>query len=161
MDRGYLDFKRLYKIHQAGAWFITRAKDNTSYRRQRSRPVDKTTGVRSDQSILLAGYQAKKNYPDKIRRVRYYDTITDRYYVYITNNVDLDATTIAHLYKCRWQIELFFKWVKQHLSIKVFWGRSENAVKTQICIALCTYLMVSIIKKQLRIERSNYDILQI
>lgn len=161
MDRGYIDFTRLYSIHQAKAFFITRAKDNTSYRRQRSRPSDQTTGVRSDQSILLSGYRAKKNYPEKIRRIRYYDTVTDRYYVFLTNNFDLDALTIAELYKCRWQIELFFKWIKQHLCITSFWGRSENAVKTQICIALSTYLLVAIVKKQLRIDRSNYDILQI
>lgn len=161
MDRGYLAFTRLHVIHEAKAFFITRAKDNTSYRRQRSRPSDETTGVRSDQSILLSGYQAKKNYPEKLRRIRYYDAVTDRYYVFLTNNFELDAFTIAELYKSRWQIELFFKWIKQHLCIKSFWGRSENAVKTQICIALCAYLMVAIVKKQLRIERSNYDILQI
>ncbi len=161
MDRGYIDFARLHVIHNAKAWFITRAKDNTSYRRQRSHPSDETTGVRSDQSILLSGYQAKKNYPEKLRRIRYYDVVTNRYYVFLTNNFDLDALTIAALYKARWQIELFFKWIKQHLCIKSFWGRSENAVKTQICIALCAYLMVAIVKKQLRIDRSNYDILQI
>ncbi len=115
MDRGYLDFARLYKMHQAKAFFITRAKDNTSYRRQRSRPSDKTTGVRSDQSILLSGYQSKKNYPEQIRRIHYYDALTDRYYVFLINNFDLDALTIAELYKSRGQIELFFKWIKRHL----------------------------------------------
>lgn len=161
MDRGYLDFKRLYRIHSAKAFFITRAKDNTSYRRQRSHPSDKTTGVRSDQTILLSGYYARKHYPEKIRRIRYHDSVTDRYYVFLTNNFDLPAQTIASLYKCRWQIELFFKWIKQHLCVTMFWGRSENAVKTQICIALCVYLMIAILKKQFRINRSNYDILQI
>lgn len=161
MDRGYVDFGRLYKIHTAKAFFITRAKDNTSYRRQRSRLTDKTGGVRSDQSILLAGYKAKKNYPEHIRRIRYYDSVTSRYYVFLTNNFDLPAQTIADLYTSRWQIELFFKWIKQHLCITAFWGRSENAVKSQVCIALCTYLMVAILKKQFRINRSHYDILQI
>lgn len=161
MDRGYIDFARLYAIHRANAFFVTRAKDNLSYRRQCSRPVDKTTGVRSDQEILLAGYKARKNYPERLRRVHYYDTATDQHYIFLTNDFDSAATTIAKLYKYRWQVELFFKWTKQHLSIKAFWGRSENAVKTQICIALAAYLLVAILKKQLRIDRNSYEILQI
>lgn len=161
MDRGYIDFARLYGIHQAKAFFVTRAKDNLSYRRQRSHDKDDTTGVRSDQTILLAGYQAKKDYPAPLRRIRYYDAITEQWYVFLTNDFDLLAQTIADLYKCRWQVELFFKWIKQHLSIKVFWGRSENAVKTQICVALATYLLVAILKKRLRIKKNSYEILQI
>lgn len=161
MDRGYIDFTRLYVIHQAKAWFVTRAKDNLSYRRQCSHDKDDTTGVRSDQTIVLAGYKAKKDYPEPLRRIRYYDANTDQWYVFLTNNFVLAAQTIADLYKCRWQVELFFKWLKQHLSITVFWGRSENAVKTQICVALAIYLLVIILKKRLRIERNSYEILQI
>ena len=161
MDRGYVDFSRLHAIHRANAFFVTRAKDNFSFRRLYSHAVDKTTGVRCDQTIVLRGYQARKDYPEKLRRIRYYDAETDQMYVFITNNFDLDAPVIALLYKYRRRIELFFKWVKQHLSIEVFWGRSENAVKTQIRIALCAYLLVAIVKKQLGIERNSYEILQI
>jgi hypothetical protein len=161
MDRGYVDFKRLYAIHQANAFFVTRAKDHFSFRRLYSRPVDKDKGLRCDQIIVLAGYKARKNYPEKLRRIGYYDRETDQHYIFLTNNSELDAFTIALLYKYRWQIELFFKWVKGHLSIKAFWGRSENAVKTQICVALCSYLLVAILKKKLRIERNSYEILQI
>ena len=161
MDRGYIDFARLYGIHRANAFFVTRAKDNLSYRRQCSYAVNKATGMRSDQAILLAGYKAKKNYPEKLRRVHYYDITTDQRYVFLTNDFDSSADTIAKLYKYRWQVELFFKWIKQHLSIKQFWGRSENAVKTQICIALCAYLLIAIMKKKLGITRNSYEILQI
>lgn len=161
MDRGYIDFARLNTIHRAGAFFVTRAKDNLSFRRLYSHPVDKGTGVQCDQTIVLAGYYPMRGYPDKLRRIKYYDRDTNRHYVFLTNDFNLDATTIARLYKYRWQIELFFKWVKQHLSIKAFWGRSENAVKTQICIALCAYLLVAIIKKKLGIDRNSYEILQI
>lgn len=161
MDRGYIDFARLYVIHRAGAFFVTRAKDNLSYHRLYSRPVDKSTGVRCDQEIVLDGYQTSKTYPEHLRRIKYYDTTTDRTYIFLTNDFNLDATTIALLYKYRWQIELFFKWIKQHLSIKAFWGRSENAVKTQICVALSAYLLVAILKKKLRIDRNMYEILQI
>lgn len=160
-DRGYLDFKRLFSIHRAGAFFVTRAKDNMSFRRLYSHPIDKKTGVRCDQTIALKGYQAKKNYPDHLRRIKFFDKETNRYYVFLTNNFDLEATTVADLYKHRWQIELFFKWLKQHLKIKVFWGRSENAVKTQICVAVCAFLLVAIMKKRLKIERNSYEILQI
>lgn len=161
MDRGYIDFERLHNIHGAGAFFVTRAKDNLSFRRLYSHPVDKTTGVRCDQTMVLAGYYPARDYPDKLRRIKYYDRDTDRYYVFLTNDFNLDAAIVARLYKYRWQIELFFKWVKQHLSIKSFWGRSENAVKTQICIALCAYLLVAILKKKLGIDRNSYEILQI
>jgi hypothetical protein len=161
MDRGYVDYGRLYAIHQAGAFFVTRAKDNFSFRRLYSHPVDKSTGVRCDQTVVLKGHQARKDYPEKLRRIRYYDAEIDQVYVFLTNNFDLDAPTVALLYKYRWQIELFFKWVKQHLSIEVFWGRSENAVKTQICTALCAYLLVAVMKKRLGIERNLYEILQI
>ena len=160
-DRGYLDFARWHTIAQTGAFFITRAKDNLSFRRLYSRPVDKSTGVRCDQTIALANYQARRDYPDKLRRIKYFDKETNRYYVFLTNDFVLDAETIALLYKYRWQVELFFKWIKQHLSVKVFWGRSANAVKTQICIALCAYLLVAILKKQMRINRNTYEILQI
>ena len=161
MDRGYVDFARLYAIHHANAFFVTRAKDNLSFRRLYSHPADKNKGVRCDQTIVLAGYKARKDYPEHLRRIKYYDAETEQRYVFLTNNFDLDAQTVALLYKYRWQIELFFKWVKQHLSIEVFWGRSENAVKTQICTALCSYLLVAIMKKKLGITRNSYEILQI
>jgi hypothetical protein len=161
MDRGYVDYRRLFTIHQAGAFFVTRAKDNMSFRRLYSHPVDKTTGARCDQTIALKGYKARKAYPEHLRRIKYYDAETDQMYVFLTNNFTLDATIIALLYKYRWQIELFFKWVKQHLNIQSFWGRSENALKTQICIALCAYLLVAIMKKHLGVERNSYEILQI
>lgn len=161
MDRGYIDFARLYAIERANAFFVTRAKDNLSYHRQCSRPFDKTTGVRSDQEILLAGYKAKKDYPERLRRVHYYDTATDQRYIFLTNDFDSSPATIAKLYKYRWQVELFFKWIKQHLSITTFWGHSENAVKTQICIAMSAYLLVAIMKKKLHIDRNSYEILQI
>ena len=160
-DRGYLDFKRLCIIDEAGAHFVTRAKRNWSFRRLYSHPVDKTTGVRCDQEVVLLGHYAAQDYPEKLRRIKYYDSLTGNYYVFVTNNFDLPAMTIADLYKQRWQVELFFKWIKQHLSIESFWGRSANAVKTQICVALSAYLLVAILKKKLRIKRTMYEILQI
>lgn len=160
-DRGYLDFARLFAIHKAKAFFVIRAKRNWSFRRLYSRPVDKVTGVRCDQTVILTGYYGTKHYPDKLRRIKYFDCETGKYYVFITNNFDLSPRTIADLYKNRWQIELFFKWIKQHLSVESFWGRSSNAVKTQICVALCAYLLVAILKKKLRIDRNMYEILQI
>lgn len=160
-DRGYHDFGRFYKINLAQAFFVTRAKTNWSFRRLYSRPVDKTTGVRCDQIVVQGYHHHLKKYPAQMRRIKYYDVVTRRYYIFVTNNFDLPATVIAELYKQRWQVELFFKWLKQHLSIKTFWGRSENAVKTQICIAISTYLLVAILKKQLHINRSTYEILQI
>lgn len=164
MDRGYMDFSRLWKIHEAGSFFVTRAKHNTQCKRRYSHPVTdegKHGGIRCDQTIIMTGRDMKQHYPAALRRIKFYDEKTDQYYVFLTNNLSADAVTIALLYKYRWQIELFFKWVKQHLSIKVFWGRSENAVKTQICIALCTYLLVAILKKRLSINRNSYEILQI
>jgi IS4 transposase len=161
MDRGYVDFGRLYKIHQAGAFFVTRAKDNFSFKRLYSNPVDRSTSVICDQVIRLRSYQPAKDYPERLRRIKYHDSETDCTYVFLTNDFNLPALTVALLYKYRWQIELFFKWVKQHLSIESFWGRSENAVKIQICIALCAYLLVSILKKKLSIKRNSYEILQI
>jgi transposase len=161
MDKGYVDFERLYKIHTAGAFFVTRAKNNFSFKRIYSKPVDRDSGIICDQVVKLKTYYAAKSYPDKLRRIKYYDKATERSYVFLTNNFDLPAQTIALLYKYRWQIELFFKWIKQHLSIESFWGRSENAVKTQICVALCAYLLVSILKKKFNIHRNSYEILQI
>jgi transposase len=161
MDRGYIDYRRLFTIHQSRAFFIVRAKQNVRFRRIYSYPVDKSLGLRCDQTIYLTGYQALKDYPEKLRRVKYYDDQTDNTYVFLTDNFDLDAKRIADLYKQRWQIELFFKWIKGHLKVKVFWGQSENAVKTQIWVAICTYVMVAIIKKQFQIDRSMYEILQI
>lgn len=161
LDRGYLDFKRLYRIHIAQAYFVTRAKKNMNFRRLYSNPVDKTTGVKCDQVIKLEGYYVSKHYPGKLRRIKYYDSEKDKQLIFLTNNFDLKALDIALLYKHRWYIELFFKWIKQHLKIKSFWGRTKNAVKTQIWIAVSVYVIVLILRKQLRIEQSIYEILQI
>ncbi|HBX15987.1 MAG: Transposase IS4 family protein [Candidatus Magasanikbacteria bacterium GW2011_GWC2_41_17] len=161
MDRGYLDFERLYTIDRQQAFFIVRAKDSLSFKRIYSNKIDKATGVQCDQTIKLKHFYSQKHYPEKLRRVKYYDTETDTRYVYLTNNFEIDAKTIADLYKHRWQIELFFKWIKQHLKIQIFWGYSFNAVKTQICIAISTFLLVAIIKKQMKIKRDLYEILQI
>jgi len=161
MDRGYLDFARLYGIQESSAFFIIRAKSNFCFNRRYSHPVDKTTGLRSDQTIVLKGFYAKKNYPEKLRRIRYYDADTKKYLTFLTNNFSLPAITITELYRCRWQIELFFKWIKQHLRIKTFLGTSSNAVKTQIWIAISVYVLVAIVKKQLKSELNLYTILQI
>ena len=161
MDRGYLDYERLYKINRAGAFFVTRAKHNTAFTRLYSNQVDKTTGVRCDQIIRFSGYKAEKQYPDKLRRIKYFDAETKHTYVFLTNDFNTGAKTVADLYKHRWQIELFFKWIKGHLKIQAFWGYSDNAVRTQICIAICSYLIVAIMKKQLRIDRNLNEILQI
>jgi hypothetical protein len=161
MDRGYLDFRRLYKIHRSLGFFVTRAKSNFKFRRLYSNKVDKTTGVRCDQVIMLKGFYAKKDYPDKLRRIRYYDAENNRTLVFLTNNFILPAPTIAKLYRCRWQVELFFKWIKQHLRIKAFYGTTENAVKTQIWIAISVYVLVAIVKKRLNLNHSLYTILQI
>jgi len=161
-DRGYLDFGRFYAINRAGAFFVTRAKSCWSFRRLYSSPIgDKATGIRCDQIVAQGRHHHVKKYPEHLRRIKYYDTLSKKYYVFVTNNFELPATVIAELYKQRWQVELFFKWLKQHLSIESFWGRSANAVKTQICIALATYLLVVIMKKQFSIERNTYEILQI
>ena len=160
-DRGYVDFARLYRIHQSLAFFVTRAKSNFVLKRLYSQPVDKSSGVRSDQIIMVTGFYALKDYPEKLRRIRYYDVETKKRFVYLTNNFTLPAIVIAKLYKCRWQVELFFKWIKQHLRIKAFYGTSENAVKTQIWIAISMYVLVAIVKKKLKLDRTLYTILQI
>ncbi|MCG6533436.1 MAG: IS4 family transposase, partial [Syntrophales bacterium LBB04] len=161
MDRGYLDFARLYKIHQAAAFFVTRAKSNFSRNRLYSKPVDKATGVRCDQIVTLKGHYVKKDYPEKLRRIRYFDSKNNKTFVFLTNNFILSAITIADLYRCRWHVELFFKWIKQHLRIKAFYGTTENAVKTQIWIAISVYVLVAIVKKTLKLNQSLYTILQI
>ena len=161
VDRGYLDFARLYLFHQSQAFFVIRAKANLKYRRLYSRPVDKTTGLRCDQTITLTVYRSAQDYPETLRLVRFYDSENNKRLTFLTNNFLLDALTIAKLYKCRWQIELFFKWIKQHLRIKSFFGTSENAVKTQIWIAISVYVLVAIIKKRLNLKPSLYTILQI
>jgi len=161
MDRGYVDFSRLYALHQATAFFVTRAKSNFQCKRRYSRPVDKTSGLRCDQTIVLTGVRSREDYPEAMRRVVYRDAETNKRFVFITNNFPLPAFTIAQLYKARWQVELFFKWIKQHLRIKAFYGTSENAVKTQIWIAVCVYVLVAIVKKRLGLDHSLYTILQI
>jgi hypothetical protein len=161
MDRGYLDYQRLYGIHQASAFFVTRTKRNSQFRRRRSNPVDRTTGVRSDHVVVLTGPSVSKEYPAVMRRIRYVDPDTGKRLAFLTNNFTLPAISIALLYKKRWQVELFFKWIKQHLRIKAFYGISDNAVKTQIWIAISTYILVTIIKKELKITQSIYTILQI
>ena len=160
-DRGYLDFARLYKIHRAGAFFIIRAKSNFRFRRLYSQKVDKGKGVQADQIIELHGFYVRKDYPDRLRRVRYYDAEKKKRLIFLTNNFILPATTIAELFRCRWKIELFFKWIKQHLRIKAFYGTSQNAVKTQIWIAISVYVLVAIIKKKLKVKASLYTMLQI
>lgn len=160
MDRGYLDFERLHTIHRAGAFFVIRAKKNTRLKRRYSNPVDRTTGVIADQVVFLTGMCMAERYPDTLRRIKY-RAHDGRAYVFLTNNMAVSAFSIALLYKNRWQVELFFKWMKQHLKIKTFWGRSENAVKTQVCIALCAYLIVAILRKRLGLKRDLYEILQI
>ena len=161
MDRGYLDFARLYKIHRASAFFVTRTKRNFSRTRLYSQPVDKATSVQCDQIVILKGHYAKKDYPEKLRRIRYFDSKNKKTFVFLTNNFVLPAITIADLYRCRWQVELFFKWIKQHLRIKAFYGTTENAVKTQIWIAISVYVLVAIVKKTLNLDQSLYTILQV
>lgn len=161
VDKGYYDFKRLYKIDRAKSFFVIRAKKNLKFNRLYSNPVDKSTGLRCDQTIKLTGINSESAYPDKLRRIKFFDETKPKTYIFLTNNFELDALTITLLYKNRWHIELFFKWIKQHLKIKKFWGHSENAVKTQIWIAVCTYLLVAIIKRQLNLKLSLYEILQI
>jgi len=162
MDRGYLDFERLFLLHQCLAFFIIRSKSNTKFRRLYSHVIDKSTGLRCDQTIVLIGLQSKKDYPDKIRRVKFFDKEKEGSFSFLSNNFILPALIIADLYKCRWQVELFFKWIKRHLRIKSFYGTSENAVKTQIWIAVSVYVLVAIVKKRLRLDDfSLYTILQI
>jgi transposase len=161
MDRGYIDFSRLFRFQTSMAFFITRAKRKMKFRSQKSRPVDKTTGLRCDQTIVLTGVDTAVEYPQPLRRIKYVDPDTGKQLIFLTNNFALDALTIAKLYKCRWQVELFFKWIKQHLRIKTFFGISDNAVKTQVWIAISVYLLVAIIKKEHKLERSMNEILQI
>jgi hypothetical protein len=161
MDRGYLDFSRLYQLSQACAYFVIRAKSNLQCRRVYSHPVDKSSGLRCDQTVALTGFYTAQHYPDKLRRIKYYDVETNKQFVFLTNNFTLPALTVTELYRSRWQVELFFKWIKQHLRIKSFFGTSENAVKTQVWIAVSVYVLVAIIKKRLKIEASLYSILQI
>jgi hypothetical protein len=161
MDRGYLDFQRLYRLHQAGAFYVTRAKSSLRARRVYSDASDRSSGVIADQRVMLEGYYAAKDYPEHIRRIRFKDPATDKTLIFLTNNTVLPATTIANLYKSRWQVELFFKWIKQNLHIKHFFGTSENAVKTQIWSVVCTYVLIAIIKKELQINASLYTCLQI
>ena len=161
MDRGYIDFDRLYQLHQAKSFFVTRAKSNLKAQRRYSHPVDRSTGLICDQTIVLTGFYSKQDFDTALRRVRFKDPITGKRLVFLTNNFTLPALTIADLYRCRWQVELFFKWIKQHLRIKVFFGTSENAVKTQIWIAVSVYVLVAIVKKRLNLSASLYEILQI
>ena len=161
MDRGFTDFARWFALHQAQAFFVIRGKSNLKFRRIYSRPVDKSTGLRCDQTIALTSVKASNNYPQHLRRITFYDAEQKKQLVFLTNNFDLSALTIAQLYRCRWQVELFFKWIKQHLRIKKFYGTTENAVKTQIWIAISVYVLVAIVKKRLKTEATLYTILQI
>jgi hypothetical protein len=161
MDRGYVDFRRLHRFTTCSAFFVTRAKRGLDFSRRRRRRVDKTTGLRSDQTIVLAGPKTSRLYPDPLRRVSFYDAENDRRFVFLTNNFTLPALTIAKLYKCRWQVELFFKWIKQNLHIKSFYGTSDNAVRIQVWIAISVYVLLAIVKKELGVDRSLSEILQI
>jgi hypothetical protein len=161
MDRGYVDFRRLHVLHQAGAFFVTRAKSNLDAHRVYSAPVDRATGLICDQTIALDGLQTRQDYPEHLRRIRFRDKETDKTLVFLTNQMTLPASTICALYKSRWQVELFFKWIKQHLRIKRFYGTSENAVKTQIWIAISVYVLVAIVRKRLGLEVSLYTLLQV
>jgi Domain of unknown function (DUF4372)/Transposase DDE domain len=161
MDRGYVDFARLYALHQAGAFFVTRAKSPMDARRVYSAPTDRSTGIISDQHVMLNGHYSAKKYPEHLRRVRFKDPETGKTLIFLTNNTALPALTIAALYKSRWQVELFFKWIKQHLRIKKFLGTSENAVKTQVWCAVATYVLIAIVKKELQLDASLYTCLQI
>lgn len=161
MDRGYVDFERLFALHQAGSFFVIRAKTNTQYRRRYSHPVDKTSGVAADQTIRLTGVATRTAYPQALRRIKYHDAATGKTFNFLTNNVAVPANTIAELYRYRWQVELFFKWIKQHLRITAFFGTSENAVKSQIWIAISVYVLIAIIKKRLDLDADLYTMLQI
>jgi len=161
MDKGYIDFSRLYRIHQQGSFFVTRAKENLRFKRMYSKLADKAKGVLSDQIGNLEIYNSKKDYPDKLRRVKYYDKEREKTLIFITNNMELNATDIAMLYKKRWEVEIFFKWLKQHLKIKSFWGTTLNAVKIQIYCAIIAYCLIAIIGNKLKVDRPIYEILQI
>lgn len=160
-DRAYVDYERLYRIEKAKAYFVVRAKSNVKFKRMYSKKIDKTIGIKYDQIGKIIGFYSSKNYPKKIRRVKYHDSKTKKTLVFLTNNFKLSASDIALLYKQRWQVELCFKWIKQHLKVKTFWGRSENAVRIQINVAIATYCLVSIVARDLQINRPNYEILQI
>ena len=160
MDKAYVDFARLYRIKQDKAYFVIRAKENMQFERVDSRPPDKEAGIICDQDIRLTGLQTCQKYPGLLRRIRFYDVEFDRTFIFLTNNFKLNATTVTQLYKHRWQIELFFKWIKQHLKIKTFWGQTENAVRTQIWVAISVYIIVAIAKKKLKLQHSLYEILQ-
>jgi hypothetical protein len=161
LDKAYIDFARLYGIHKSLAYFVTRAKKNFNYKRLCSHPKDKRAGIRSDQAVTIKGFYAGIDYPERLRRISYVDKMLDKRLIFLSNNFDLPASTVADLYRCRWQVELFFKWIKGHLRIKKFYGLSENAVKTQIWIAISIYVLVAIIKKRLNLKGSLYQILQI
>lgn len=161
MDRGYIDFARLHRLHLAGSFFVIRGKINLKAKRRYSAPVDRSTGLICDQTIVLSGYYAQKDYEDTLRRIRFKDPETGKSLVFLTNNFVLPAQTITQLYKCRWQVELFFKWIKQHLRIKAFYGNTENAVKTQIWVAIATYVSIAIMKKRLNLKHSLYEILRV
>jgi hypothetical protein len=161
MDRGDLDFERLHRLHDAGSFFVTRAKSNLQAQRRYSHPVDRSTGLMCDQTIVLTGFYSCQDFATPLRRIRFKDSVTGKRLVFLTNNFALPALTITELYRCRWQVELFFKWIKQHLRIKVFFGTSENAVKTQIWIAVSVYVLVAIVKKRLNLSMSLYEMLQI
>jgi IS4 transposase len=161
MDRGYLDFARLHAFHRAGAFFVSRTKADILMHRCHSRPVDKTTGLRSDQTVFLTSAVSRRHYPDPLRRIRFRDVDKQRSLGFLTNSFDLPALTITQLYQSRWKVELFFKWIKQHLRIKAFYGTSENAVKTQIWIAIAIYVLVAILKKRLALDATLYQILQV
>jgi hypothetical protein len=161
MDRGFLDYARLYRFHEAGSFFVTRAKSNSQTRRRYSRPVDRTTGLVCDHTVMFTGKYAQQDYPTTLRRIRFKDPDTGNTLVFLTNNFSLSALTVAQLFRCRWQVELFFKWIKQHLRIKAFFGTSQNAVKSQIWIAVSVYVLVAIIKKRLNLQPSLFEILQI
>jgi hypothetical protein len=160
-DRGYLDFARLHRLHLSGAFFVTRAKKNFHCQRRYSRPIDKATGLRFDQTVVLRGFYSQQQYPEAVRRIGFRDLQTGKSLVFLTNNFTEPALTIAQLYRCRWQVELFFKWIKQHLRIKAFYGTSENAVRIQVWVAISVYILVAIVKKRLRLPASPYTILQI
>ena len=161
MDKAYIDFERLFTLHKQGAYYVTRAKDNMCFRRIYSQPVDKKTGVLYDQIGMLETYKSKKEYPDKLRRIKYYDDQSKKIFIFLTNNTELKASEIAFLYKKRWEVELFFKWMKQHLKIKSFWGTSINAVKIQIYCAIIAYCLIAIVGNKLKVDRPIYEILQI
>ncbi|MBT8245706.1 MAG: IS4 family transposase [Winogradskyella sp.] len=161
LDRAYVDFKRIYRLHKQKAFFVTRAKSNMKFSRKYSNIINKSKGIKYDQIGKLTSYYPRKSYPEKLRRIKYFDTQTKKIFIFLTNNMDLKADEIAYLYKKRWEVELFFKWMKQHLKIKSFWGTSLNAVKIQIYCAIIAYCLMAIVGNTLKVERSIYEILQI